>query len=68
MLVAFVYVLVVCAVAALVYWAADALGTPEPINRIVKVAVVVIAVIVIIAVVLNLFGIASPIATPPLVN
>jgi hypothetical protein len=64
MLVTLVYLLVICAVAALVYWAVDALGTPEPINRIIKVAVVVIAVIAIILLLLRLFGIDAPNAPP----
>lgn len=66
MLVTLIYLVVVCAVAALVYWAIDALQTPEPINRIVKVAVVVIAVLVLIVLILQLFGIAAPVQVPPL--
>lgn len=62
---ALVYLLVVAAIAALVYWAVDAMQVPEPINRIVKVVTVVIAVVVVILVVLQLFGLATPVEVPP---
>ncbi|MEJ6847535.1 hypothetical protein V3589_15105 [Sinorhizobium fredii] len=65
MISALVYLLVVAAVAALVYWAVDAMAVPEPINRIVTVVTVVVAVIVIILVVLQLFGLSTPVAVPP---
>ena len=61
---ALVYVVILCAITALVYWAVDALGTPQPINKVVKVAVVVIAVLIIIGLVANLFGIATGIPVP----
>jgi len=62
----FIYLVVVCAVAALVYWAVDALGTPEPIARIVKVAAVVIAVLIIILIFLRMLGMADGITIPAL--
>lgn len=56
MLVALIYLVVLCAFAAVAYWAVDALGTPQPINRIVKVAVVLVAVLIIIVIALRLLG------------
>lgn len=68
MLIALIYLVIICAVAALVYWAVDQLGTPEPINRIVKVATVVLAVLIIILIVLRVFGIADYGVLPPSVR
>ena len=56
MLSALIYLVIVAAIAAVAYWAVDQLGTPDPINRIVKVAVVLIAVLVIAVIFLRLFG------------
>ncbi len=44
-----VFVLIVGLVVAIIWWAMDKLGVPEPINKIVKVIVVLIAVIAIIS-------------------
>lgn len=57
MLVALIYLVVLCAFAAVAYWAVDALGTPQPINRIVKVAVVLVVFLVVILIGLRLLGI-----------
>jgi hypothetical protein len=57
MIVTIVWLVVICACAALAYWAIDKLGTPDPINRIVKVAVVIIAVLLIIGLIAGLFGV-----------
>lgn len=59
MLISLIYLVAICAGAALVYWAVDKLQTPEPINRIVKVATVVIATLIIIMIILRLFGVAA---------
>ena len=59
-----VYLLVVCGAAALVYWAVDKLGTPDPLNRVVKVIAIVVAIIVIVLILLNLLGMGA--ALPPL--
>lgn len=56
MLISFIYLVVVCVLAVLVYWAVDKLGTPEPINRIVKVAVVIFAVVVLLVIFVRLMG------------
>lgn len=61
---AFVYLLVVCGAAALIYWAVDKLGTPDPLNRVVKVGAIIIAIVVVVIVLLNLIGMGA--ALPPL--
>jgi hypothetical protein len=65
MIYAIVYTLLVCGLLALVYWAVAALGTPEPLARVVRVGAIVIAIIVVVLIWLNLFGMA-PITPPPL--
>ena len=57
MIVTLIWVIVVCGIAALALWAIRELGTPDPINRVVRVAVVVIAVLIIIGLVASLFGV-----------
>ena len=52
-----IWVVVICGVAALALWAVRELGTPDPIARVVRVAVIVIAILLIIGVVAQLFGI-----------
>lgn len=61
-----VYVLVVCALLALVYWAVTALGTPEPVARVVKVGAIIVAFVVILILLLNAFGMSTGIQTPKL--
>lgn len=61
---AVIYILVVCGAAALVYWAVDKLGTPEPLNRIVKVLAMIVAIVVVVMVLLGLIGMGA--ALPPL--
>jgi hypothetical protein len=57
MIATLVWVIVVCGIAALALWAIRELGTPDPINRVVRVVVVVIAVLIIIGLVATLFGV-----------
>jgi heme A synthase len=52
-----VTLVVICAIAALAYWAVNTLGTPEPIRRIVIVAIVVIAALIVIGLIAGLFGV-----------
>jgi len=59
-----IYILVVCGAAALIYWAVDKLGTPDPLNRIVKVLAMVVAIVVVVMVLLGLLGMGA--AMPPL--
>jgi hypothetical protein len=61
---AVVYLLLVCGAAALLYWAVDKLGTPDPLNRIVKVLAIVIAIVVVVLIVLRMIGMGG--ALPPL--
>jgi uncharacterized membrane protein len=60
MLGALVYVLVIMVFAALLYWVCDAIPVQQPLNRWVKIAIVVIAAIALISVLLNLGGIRIP--------
>ena len=52
-----VTLIVVCAIAGLAYWAVNTLGAPEPIRRIVIVAIVVIAALIVIGLIAGLFGV-----------
>lgn len=60
---AVVYLLVVCGAAALIYWAVDKLGTPEPLNRVVKVLAIVVAIVLVVMIVLRMIGMGG--AIPP---
>lgn len=51
-------ILLVLVLIAVVYWAVDALGTPEPLNKIVKVGSVCIAIIIVVFVMLQMLGMA----------
>jgi preprotein translocase subunit SecE len=57
-----IYVLVVCIVIGLVWWVADWLPIPEPLNKLVKLVSVVIGVIVIIYALLGIAGMAPGLA------
>ena len=52
-----IWAVVICGVAVLALWAVRELGTPDPIARVVRVAVVVIAILLIIGLVASLFGV-----------
>lgn len=56
---AVVYLLLVCGAAALVYWAVDKLGTPAPLNNVVKVLTIVIAIVIVVIVLLNMIGMGA---------
>jgi preprotein translocase subunit SecE len=56
------YVLVVCIVIGLVWWIADYLPIPEPLNKLVKIVSIVVGVIVIIYALLGLAGVAPGLA------
>ena len=64
MLTAIVYIIITLVVVGVAYWAVDALATPQPLNRIVKVGVVAIAIILVIMLFLQMLGIATPINLP----
>ena len=57
MIATLVTLVIICAIAGLAYWAVNALGTPEPIRRIVTVAIVVIAALIVIGLIAGLFGV-----------
>jgi hypothetical protein len=54
-----IYVLVVGLVIGVIYWAADAVPLPPPINKVVKVLAIVIGALVLILLLLQLAGIAT---------
>jgi len=58
MVYAIVWTVVICGLAALAHWAVGALGTPEPLARVVRVGTVVIAIVIIVLLWLNVFGMA----------
>jgi hypothetical protein len=64
MLGAVVYMVVVLVVVAVVYWAVDKLGTPQPLNNIIKVGVVAVAIIIVVVLFLQMLGIATPLNIP----
>jgi hypothetical protein len=52
----FVEILFICVVAGLFYWVIGALGTPDPIGKIARVAIVFIASLILIYVLFGHFG------------
>jgi heme A synthase len=63
---ALIYIVVVCAVAALILWAVRELGTPDPVARVVRVVVIVIAILIVIGVVAGLLGVHTGLPMPGL--
>ena len=57
MIAALVWIVIVCAVAALALWAIRELAPPDPINRVARVVIIGIAILIIIGIVAALFGI-----------
>lgn len=53
-----VYLLVVCIVIGVVWWLADYLPVPEPLNKLLKVVSIVIGVIIFIYALLGIAGVA----------
>jgi hypothetical protein len=51
-----IYLLVVCIVIGVVFWAADFVPIPQPLNKLIKVVAIVVGVIVIIYALLGLAG------------
>ena len=64
MITAFVWILVICVVVALLHWAVTAMGTPEPLARIVRVGSIVLACLFILLIILQLFGMSTGIDLP----
>lgn len=64
MLYAAIYILCVCGGAALIYWAIDQLGTPEPLSRIVKVLTICVAIVLVVIILLSLLGMGSGLPLP----
>ena len=59
-----VYLLVVGILIGLVYYVVDAIPIPQPINRIVKIAIVVIAALVVIILLLDMIGAGDGVKLP----
>jgi hypothetical protein len=53
------YIIFMLVAVAVVYWAVDALGTPDPLNRIVKVGIVAIGIIVVVLLFMQLLGVST---------
>lgn len=51
-----IYILVVVLIGAVILWAIDQLGVPEPMRKIVRVIVVLICVLIIIGLLFDLVG------------
>jgi len=52
-----IYIMIVAVILALVFWVIQEIPLPEPINRILRITVVVIAALVIILLLLQLLGV-----------
>jgi hypothetical protein len=59
-----IFLLVVGILLALVWYVLDAIPIPQPINRIVKVAISVIAALVVILLLLQLIGVSTGVDVP----
>lgn len=55
-----IYLLIICVVIGLIWWVADYLPIPEPLNKIVKVVSIIIGVIAIIYALLGMAGVPVP--------
>ena len=53
-----IYLLIVCIVIGVIWWMADWLPVPEPLNKLLKIVSIVIGVIVIIYALLGIAGMA----------
>jgi hypothetical protein len=63
-----VYLLVVGILVGLVYYVVDAIPLPEPINRIVKVAIVVLCALIVVVLLLDLVGVSTGVNLPSVQN
>ncbi len=52
----FIEILFICIVAGLFYWVIGALGTPDPVGKIARVAVVFVASILLVFILFHAFG------------
>lgn len=64
MIAALIYILVLVIVVALIFWVIRTLGVPEPLGRIITVAVVVIAVLIVVLLLLQAFGLGGGMSIP----
>jgi hypothetical protein len=54
-----IYLLVVCVIIGLIWWIADYLPVPEPLNKLIKVVSIVIGCIIIIYALLGIAGVGG---------
>lgn len=59
-----IYLVIVGLLIALVWYVLDAIPIPEPLNRFIKIAVVVVACLVVILLLLNLAGVGGTLNLP----
>jgi len=55
-----IYLLVVCVVIGVIWWVADYLPVPEPLNKLLKIVSIIVGVIIIIYALLGLTGQPMP--------
>lgn len=54
------FIILILVGVAVVYWATDQLGTPQPLNNIIKVGVVAVAIILVVVLFMQMLGISIP--------
>lgn len=59
-----IYLLIVCVVIGVIWWVADYLPVPEPLNKLLKIVSIVIGCIIIIYALLSLAGIGGGLDLP----
>jgi len=52
----FITILFICVIVALFYWVIGALGTPDPMGRIARVAIIFVGSLMVICILFNRFG------------
>lgn len=62
MISALLWLLVICIIIGVIWWIADYLPVPEPLNKLLKIVSVVVGVIAVIYTLMSLAGMAPPIA------
>lgn len=53
---AFVLIVIICLIVAAILWAVREFGTPEPLAKIIRVAVILIAILIVLLLLLNMVG------------
>lgn len=63
-----IYLLIIGILLGLVYWVIDAIPLPEPINRIIKIVIVVLCALIVIVLLLDLVGVNTGVDLPSVQN